>query len=64
MEHPGELTIRHLLENYKPPTESRDDSGETAEVWQRPPTADIESREFLNRLNLNEPNYYTQHTLI
>jgi hypothetical protein len=47
IEHPGELTIRQLLENYRPPSENRSENPDNVEVWQRPPTADIESRNFL-----------------
>ncbi|CAG2175048.1 unnamed protein product, partial [Oppiella nova] len=41
--NPGVLTIRQLLENYMPPEEQHRYTN-SAEVWRRPPTADIESR--------------------
>ena len=41
LENPGVLTVRQLLENYMPP---EDYNEKNAEVWRRPPTADIESR--------------------
>ncbi|CAG2100231.1 unnamed protein product [Medioppia subpectinata] len=43
LDNPGVLTIRQLLENYMPPDDQRRYNN-SAEVWRRPPTADIESR--------------------
>ncbi|RWS09895.1 Tankyrase-1-like protein [Dinothrombium tinctorium] len=44
LQHPGVLTIRDLLENYKQHPGSAQKEPETVDVWKRPPTADIESR--------------------
>ncbi|XP_015786659.1 uncharacterized protein LOC107363890 isoform X2 [Tetranychus urticae] len=46
LDHPDELTIGDLLSNYKHKTESatKRKEPESVDVWQRPPTADIESR--------------------
>ncbi|KAI1292899.1 Serine/threonine-protein phosphatase 6 regulatory ankyrin repeat subunit B [Halotydeus destructor] len=48
LEHAGELTVRQLLENYRKSTPKSpsvaDLTADEADVWQRPPTADIVSR--------------------
>ncbi|XP_067124303.1 serine/threonine-protein phosphatase 6 regulatory ankyrin repeat subunit B-like isoform X2 [Centruroides vittatus] len=60
MRHPGEVTIRNLLEGYKTTVDSNEEPS-TINIWQRPPTEEIEkqltppsSGENADKVELNE----------
>ncbi|XP_023215490.1 serine/threonine-protein phosphatase 6 regulatory ankyrin repeat subunit B-like [Centruroides sculpturatus] len=47
MRHPGEVTIRNLLEGYKITVDSNEEPS-TINIWQRPPTEEIEKRKYFD----------------